>query len=198
MRASADALRVNWFSIEIRNASGKRTYFNSFVTDLPVTAATLAELAACGRARWKIENETFNVLKSNGYHLEHNFGHGQKTLASVLVTLNLLAFAFHTIAQLCVLAWRTAVAARGARYRFFEHLRTITAYIVFADWPHLLHAIADPKARPPWVHRRQSGKPPQPKPRSRSKTAINPNLELLASRCPRCWSPRSFCKSSRC
>jgi hypothetical protein len=149
LRASADALPVNWFSIEIRNANGKRTYFNSFVTDLPVTAATVAELAACGRARWKIENETFNVLKSNGYHLEHNFGHGQKTLASVLVTLNLLAFAYHTIAQLCVLAWRTALAARGARYRFFEHLRTITAYIVFVDWPHLLRAIADPKARPP-------------------------------------------------
>jgi hypothetical protein len=121
--------------------------FPSFVHSL--VPAPGQALAARGRARWKIENETVNVLKSNGYHLEHNFGHGQKTLASVRLTLNLLAFAFHTIAQLCVLAWRTALAARGARYRFFEHLRTITAYIVFADWPHLLHAIADPKARPP-------------------------------------------------
>ena len=58
----------------------------------------VAELAACGRARWKIENETFNVLKTNGYNLEHNFGHGKKTLASILVTLNLLAFGFHTAA----------------------------------------------------------------------------------------------------
>jgi hypothetical protein len=149
LRASEDALSVNWFSIEIRDAKGKRTYYNSFVTDLPVTADTVAELAACGRARWKIENETFNVLKSNGYNLEHNFGHGKKTLASILVTLNLLAFALHTVSQLCVLAWRTALAARGARYRFFEHLRTITAYIVFNDWPHLLQSIADPKARPP-------------------------------------------------
>jgi hypothetical protein len=149
LRGGADALTVNWLSIEIRDAKGKRTYANSFVTDLPVTADTVAEIAACGRARWKIENETFNVLKSNGYNLEHNFGHGKETLASVLVTLNLLAFAFHTVSQLCVLAWRTALAARGARYRFFEHLRTVTAYIVFDDWPHLLHAIADPKARPP-------------------------------------------------
>ena len=149
LRASADALTVNWFAIEITDAKGKRTYANSFVTDLPVAAETVAELAACGRARWKIENETFNVLKSNGYNLEHNFGHGKQTLASILVSLNLLAFAFHTVAQLCVLAWRTALAARGARYRFFEHLRTITAYIVFDDWPHLLQAITDPKARPP-------------------------------------------------
>jgi len=149
LRASEDALSVNWFSVEIRDAKAKRTYYNSFVTDLPITAETVAELAACGRARWKIENETFNVLKSNGYNLEHNFGHGKKTLASVLVTLNLLAFALHTVSQLCVLAWRTALAARGARYRFFEHLRTITAYIVFNDWPHLLQSITDPKARPP-------------------------------------------------
>jgi hypothetical protein len=98
LRASGDAMAVNWFSIEVQNAKGKRTYTNSFVTDLTVTADTVAELAACGRARWKIENETFNVLKTTGYNLEHNFGHGKETLASVLVTLNLLAFAFHTVA----------------------------------------------------------------------------------------------------
>lgn len=149
MRDSKDAISVNWFSIEIFNAKGKRTYYNSFVTDLPVTADTVAELAACGRARWKIENETFNVLKTNGYNLEHNFGHGKKTLASVLVVLNLLAFAFHTVSQLCVLAWRNAMAAWGARYHFFEHLRSFTALFIFDDWTHLLQSIEDPKAHPP-------------------------------------------------
>ena len=138
LRGTADAAAVNWFSIEILNAAGKRTYRNSFVTDLPVTADTVAELAACGRARWKIENETFNVLKTKGYNLEHNFGHGKQTLSTVLVSLNLLAFAFHTVANLWVLAWREAVAARGAKYRFFEHLRTITAYVVFPNWHSLL------------------------------------------------------------
>jgi hypothetical protein len=149
IRATADATIVNWFSVEIQNAKGKRTYHNSFVTDLPVTSATVAELAACGRARWKIENETFNVLKTSGYNLEHNFGHGKETLASVLVTLNLLAFAFHTAARLAVLAWRQAVIARGATYRFFEHLRTVTAYAVFENWDHLLRSIAAAAVRPP-------------------------------------------------
>jgi hypothetical protein len=149
LRASDDALEVNWFSIEILNDKGRRTYSNSFVTDLPVTAGTVADLAACGRARWKIENETFNVLKTNGYNLEHNFGHGKLTLASLLVTFNLLAFAFHTVATLSVLAWRNAVAARGTRHDFFQHLRTVTAYIIFPDWQILLLAITDPKARPP-------------------------------------------------
>ena len=149
MRATEDAMSVNWFSIEIQNGKGKRTYYNSFVTDLPVTAATVAELAACGRARWKIENETFNVLKTNGYNLEHHFGHGKETLAAVLATLNLLTFAFHTAARLAVLAWREAVIARGAAYRFFELLRTVAAYVVFETWDHLLRSIAAAAVRPP-------------------------------------------------
>jgi hypothetical protein len=149
MRATEDALSVNWFSIEIQNARGKRTYHNSFVTDLPVTSGNVVELAACGRARWKIENETFNVLKTNPYNLEHNFGHGKETLAAVLVTLNLLAFGFHTAARLAALAWREAVIARGATYRFFEHLRTVTAYVVFENWDHLLRSIAAAAVRPP-------------------------------------------------
>ena len=149
LRDTDDALTVNWFSVEILNNTGKRTYHNSFVTDLAVTAASVAELAACGRVRWKIENETFNVLKTGGYNLEHNFGHGKQTLASLLVVLNLLAFAFHSAARLAVLAWREAVAARGATYRFFEHLRTVTIYVVFQDWDHLLRSIAAAAIRPP-------------------------------------------------
>ena len=58
----------------IRDAGGQVTYRNSFVTDLPVNRANVAEFAEAGRARWKIENETFNVLKTKGYNPEHNFG----------------------------------------------------------------------------------------------------------------------------
>ena len=89
------------------------------------------------------------MLKTNGYNLEHNFGHGKQSLASILVTLNLLAYAFHTAARLAVLAWREAVIARGATYRFFEHLRTVTAYVVFETWDHLLRSIAAAAVRPP-------------------------------------------------
>ena len=97
----------------------------------------------------RIENETFNVLKSKDYNLEHNFGHGKETLASVLVTLNLLAFGFHGAARLAVLAWRLAVIARGPMYRFFEHLRTVTTYVVFESWDHLLRSIEAAAVRPP-------------------------------------------------
>ncbi|MFZ0693834.1 MAG: hypothetical protein WAN51_06745, partial [Alphaproteobacteria bacterium] len=55
---------------------------SSFATDRPVDENNVAELAACGRARWKIENEGFKVLRNNGYNLERNFGHGKKTLSA--------------------------------------------------------------------------------------------------------------------
>lgn len=149
LRGGADAMAVNWLQIEILDGSGRPTYRNSFVTDLPVSAATVAELAACGRARWKIENEGFNVLKTKGYHLEHNFGHGRQHLAAVLATLNLLAFAGHTVCELADTLWRAARKAAGARRRFFEHLRTLTVYLVFPTWEILLTTLATGRPPPP-------------------------------------------------
>ena len=61
-------------------------------------------IVACGRARWKIENEGFNLLKINVYHAEYNFGHGHQELSNLPLTLNLIAFTFHTAYdQLCEL-----------------------------------------------------------------------------------------------
>jgi Transglutaminase-like superfamily len=94
LRDGADAMTVNWLMIEIRNPAGAVTYRNSFITDLPVGRDTVVELAACGRARWKIENESFNTLKTKGYNLEHNFGHGHQHLSAVLAILNLHGFSY--------------------------------------------------------------------------------------------------------
>ena len=89
-------MTANWIGFEISDAKGVVKYTTAFVTSLPVAKAKVAEIAACGRARWKIENESFNVLKNHGYELEHNFGHGETYLAMTLAALNLLAFAWHT------------------------------------------------------------------------------------------------------
>lgn len=106
------------------------------------------------------------MLKTRGYNLEHDFGHGKKTLASALVVLNLLAFAFHTAAFPGVPAWRDAVLARGPKYRFLEHLRATTTYVVFQDWPQLLQSITAAAIRPP---RPQGTAPPRAQPnRTRS------------------------------
>src|SRR5246127_4493396 len=138
LRDGKDAMHVNWLSIEIAAPKGKVTYRNSFVTDLPVDRSTIVELAACGRARWKVENESFNTLKTKGYNLEHNFGNGKENLAAVLVTLNLIAFAYHTLAELTEHLWARAREKAGTRIAFFNHLRSITVFLVFASWRDLL------------------------------------------------------------
>jgi len=148
LRDGGDALMVNWFEIEIINPKGETTYRNSFVTDLPVGPDNVVELAACGRARWKIENETFNVLKNKGYHLEHSFGHGKQHLAAILVSLNLLAFAFHTVCDLGDQLWRNARAKLGPRYNFFGKLAAITIYLIFPSWDDLLLTLAFAKPPP--------------------------------------------------
>ena len=76
IRDGDDALRVNWLEITSARPNGTVTYRGAFVTSLHVDRDNVAELTDCARARWKIENETFNVLKQHGYHLEYNFGHG--------------------------------------------------------------------------------------------------------------------------
>lgn len=141
LRDGKDALTVNWLEIEISKPSGKVTYRNSFVIDLAVSRKNVAAIAACGRARWKIENETFNVLKNNGYNLEHNFGHGKNTLSSLLVALNLLAFAMHNACDLTEERWQKAREKLGARNRLFIHIWSITAYHIFPSWGALMRTI---------------------------------------------------------
>jgi hypothetical protein len=148
LREGKDALAVNWIGVTISDVKGKVTYDGAFVTSLKVTAANLAEIAACARARWKIENESFNVLKNNGYHLEHNFGHGKENLAMMFAAINLLAFAFHTVCDCLEDLWIKARDAKRARKRFFEHIRTITAYLVFPSWETLMTTLITSKPPP--------------------------------------------------
>jgi hypothetical protein len=148
IRDGEDALMVNWLELTIRNAKGEVTYRNSFVSDLPVNASNVEAMAEAGRARWKIENETFNVLKTKGYNLEHNFGHGKNHLSAVLAGLNLLAFAIHATLELADDAWSLALKASGARARFFNHLRAITVFILFPSWDDLLKTLAFQTAQP--------------------------------------------------
>ena len=147
LRGDAKAITVNWLLIEVRDAAGKATYTNSFITDLPVSADNVAALAAAGRARWKIENESLNVLKTKGYNLEHNFGHGQQNLSAVLAILNLLAFGCHTTCDLADRVWRAARRELMTRQGFFQNLRSLTTYLVFPSWDHLLGTLAF--TRPP-------------------------------------------------
>jgi Transposase DDE domain len=136
---SQDSLKVNWCELTITNAQGQVLYRNSFITDWEIDAKNVVGLVAAGRARWKIENENNNVLKTKGYHLEHNFGHGKQHLASLLMTMNLLAFGLHTLLELADQSYRLIRATVGARRTFFQHLQALTTYLPFPTWERLMN-----------------------------------------------------------
>jgi hypothetical protein len=109
-----------------------------FVTRYTITNDTVAEMVQAGRTRWKVENENNNTLKTKGYNLEHNFGHGQQHLASLLATLNILSFLFHTVLDLLDQKYQLLRAHLPTRKPFFEDLRALTRYMSFDSWDHLL------------------------------------------------------------
>jgi hypothetical protein len=141
LREGQDGLLVNWCELESIDASGKRTYYNTWICDREITSDNVEGITEAGRARWKVENENNNTLKRQGYCLEHNFGHGKQHLANVLATLNIFAFLLHTVQELLCEKYRAIRKKLGARRTLFEHLKTLTAYIVFDSWDKLLDFI---------------------------------------------------------
>lgn len=139
LKAGGQSLRVNWCEITIvRQDSGQQIYHNAWITSHKLTPRTVPEIMAAGRARWKVENENFNVLKNRGYNFEHNYGHGKQHLSAVLLTLLLLAFLFHTVLHLSCLVYQAVRQALGTRRTFFNDLRALTRYLYFSDWDELL------------------------------------------------------------
>jgi hypothetical protein len=130
-----DELAVNYFEMSIWNEEkGKRTFFNSWVTNKEVTAENVKHLADCGRARWKIENEHNNVLKNHGYNLKHNFGHGENHASEVFCLLNLPAFLFHTILGCCDEDYRRTMAGERRLDGFFNIQRTALRLAPHWSW----------------------------------------------------------------
>ena len=114
----------------------------ALVTSLPVGKADVAEIIACGRARGKIENESFNVLENFGCEFEHDFGHGENYLAMTLAALNMPAFAWRTGLDLVEPPWRRARKAAEKRTSFFAYVAALTTFTVFPSWSDLLEALA--------------------------------------------------------
>lgn len=139
LTGEADALVVNWCEVTItREDTGEQLYKNAFATDFEVTDTTVEAIVRDGRARWKVENENNNILKTKGYHLEHNFGHGNQHLASLLLSLNLLAFLFHTVLDLVDEQYRAIRQTLGTRRRFFQDLEALLRYFQFENWDEVL------------------------------------------------------------
>lgn len=138
LRDTEDALYANWAEVTVTDKDGKQKYHNTFVTNHILEADNIESFIKTARARWKIENETNNTLKTKGYHLEHNFGHGSHHLSETLASLNILAFLFHTILELVDERYSLIRKTLPRRDRFFQDIQALTTYFCFENWVHLL------------------------------------------------------------
>jgi len=138
-RSGDDALSVHWFEITVVNAkTGEQLSHNSCITTHRLTADNVVAVAQSGRGRWKIANENTNVLKTKGYHLEHNFGHGKQYLSAFLLSLNLLAFLFHTVLEWSDDKYELLRHVLARRPTFFHDIQAFMRYMVFDSWEHLM------------------------------------------------------------
>lgn len=146
LKDGENALPVNFIEVTvIERKTKKQLYHNAWITNHHLKGKTEEEtikilntITDCGRARWKIENENNNTLKTQGYHLEHNFGHGREHLASLFAVMNLLAFLFHTMLEFMDDKYRLLRKVIGARKRLFEHIRVLLIYVPAINFDHFL------------------------------------------------------------
>jgi hypothetical protein len=123
LNASNADVRVNF--IEYWEIGAEKIQHFSWVTDLRVSKRNVYHLMRGGRARWKIENETFNTLKNQGYHFEHNYGHGEQNLSVVLATMMMLVFLVDQTQQLCCALFRAVWAKLGSKRLLWERMRAL-------------------------------------------------------------------------
>jgi hypothetical protein len=139
LNASNTDVRVNF--IEYWEMGKDQVQHFSWVTDLRVSKRTVYRLMRGGRARWKIENETFNTLKNQGYNFEHNYGHGMQHLSVVFATMMMLAFLVDQTQQLCCALFQAVWAKMGSKRHVWERLRSLCYTYRLASMRELFEAL---------------------------------------------------------
>ncbi len=134
-------LKVNFIECW-ETVKGKVQHF-SWITDLRVNKGTVYRIMQGARARWRIENETFNTLKNQGYHFEHNFGHGYQHLSVVFASLMMLAFLVDQVQQLCCPLFQAAWSRWGSKRLLWERMRALFFDYALESMQQLLEALYD-------------------------------------------------------
>src|SRR3989337_3270440 len=140
--------RVNVFEYWEEKLGGQKQYF-SWVTSFEITPNNVFDLMRAGRARWKIENETFNTLKNGGYKFENNYGHGKDNLCSAMTMLMLLAFLIDQVQFLCCNLRKKLKEKFRIWHKVFESTRSMFQIIIWDNWSQLYESLLDPRSHPP-------------------------------------------------
>lgn len=139
-----DAPLVNFLECKATEVDGKKIIEKTFtwVTDHVISENNIYLIMQGGRARWKIENETFNTLKNQGYQFEHNFGHGKKNLTTVFMMLMMFAFLIDQIQEAACGLFQAALQAKGSRRALWERMRNYFFTYFIDSWADLFTAIS--------------------------------------------------------
>ena len=139
---SAVDVSVNYLLYEQTDKKGKVTRW-TWITNIPLQARSVEAVMRAGRARWKIENETFNTLKNQGYHFEHNYGHGKQNLATILALLMFLAFTVDQMMQRCWGLFRQVRDGLRTKAQLWESLRSLFRVQLFSTMGALYRQMAN-------------------------------------------------------
>lgn len=141
LNQSAMDLKVNMLSYEEEDENGKVRCW-TWITSILLTVRTVEKVMKAGRARWKIENETFNTLKNQGYNFEHNYGHGNKNLASVLAMLMMLAFLVDQIQEKYCEIFQELRKGIKTRVKLWETMRSLFKIVRLSSMKILFRTMA--------------------------------------------------------
>ncbi len=128
LNESNQDLLVNF--MEYWEITDKKTQYFSWVSDIEITTETAYEIMKGGRGRWKIENETFNTLKNQGYKFEHNFA-----------LLMMLAFLIDQVQEIGCQLFQAVLGKKGRRIRLWKTMKSYFHTLVFDSWKMLLETI---------------------------------------------------------
>lgn len=141
LNKSHPELLVNVLEYHQVDKTEKMTRF-SWVTDIEITDENVYRLMRAGRARWKIENETFNTLKNQGYNLGHNYGLGKENLSGIFTIMMMLAFLVDQAQQLGCWLFQEALAKKEAKKYLWEEMRSLFHHFRIDSMETLLRAVA--------------------------------------------------------
>jgi len=133
-------IRVNYLDYRETDKEGNEKNF-VWLTDITLSRDNAYHVMRAGRARWKVENETFNTLKNLGYNFEHNYGHGKENLATVLANLMMLAFLLDQVQENSCNLFQAARHRFHARTSLWEKIRGIFTEHYIDDWKTFYMAI---------------------------------------------------------
>ena len=142
LNATASDVNVNMLHAKGKDARGRQLVF-SFATNIRLTKKNVGQLLAVGRSRWKIENETFNTLKNQGYNFKHNYGHGQKNLSTVMAYLMMMAFWVDQLQQAANQTFTALLGELKTRVKLWDSLRAVFKLIEVSSMKQLHEKIAD-------------------------------------------------------